>query len=203
MLKNIFEIILLKNGFWTSLAKIKFLINGIKYGNNLKAYGPIFIRKHFKTKLEIGDNVTLLPNIEFKIIMNGEVIIKNGVQIDTCSRIVGAIKKITLEENVHLGPFSIVNGGEEIIIGKNTITSGHCSFNSSEHILSDKTGNFTNSYKYGRLVIGEDCWIGSHVIIVPNVNIGRKCIIGAHSLVNKNLSENSIAFGVPAKEHKN
>lgn len=203
MLKNIFEIILMKNGFWTSLAKIKFLINGIKYGNNLKAYGPIFIRKLSNTNLEIGNNVIFLPNVEFKLIMNGEVIIKNGVQIDTCSRIVGARKKITLEENVHLGPFCIVNGGEDITFGKNTITSGHCSFNSSEHILSDKTANFTDSYKYGKLVIGEDCWIGSHVIIVPNINIGKKCIIGAHSFVNKNLNENSIAFGVPAKEHKN
>jgi acetyltransferase-like isoleucine patch superfamily enzyme len=203
MLRKIFEIILFKNGLWTVFAKVKFLIYGIKFGKNLKVYGPIFVRKLFNTNLEIGDNVTLLPNVEFKLIMNGEIIIKNNVQIDTCSRIVAARKKIILEENVHLGPFCIVNGGEEIIFGKNTITSSHCSFNSSEHTLSEKTDNFTDSYKYGKLIIGENCWIGSHVIVVPNVKIGKKCVIGAHSFVNNDLNENSIAYGIPAKANAN
>lgn len=203
MLKKIFEIIILKNGFWTALAKIKFLNYGVKFGKNLKVYGPLFIRKSPNTKLEVGDDVIFLPNIELKLIMNGELIIKKGVQIDTCSRIVAAKKRIILEENVHLGPFCIVNGGENIIFGKNTITSGHCSFNSSEHTLSSNTGNFTDSYKYGKLIIGENCWIGSHVVMVPNVSIGNNSIIGAHSFVNSDLKNNSVAFGVPAKARIN
>ena len=173
-------------------------MNGIKFGKNLKTYGPVFIRKFQGTNLSIGNNVILLPNIEFKLIMDGQIVLKDGVQIDTCSRIVAARKKIILEENVHLGPFSIINGGDNISIGKNTITSGHCSFNSSEHFLSKTTGHFTDNYRYGELNIGQNCWIGSHVIFVPNIKIGKNCIIGAHSFINKDIEDNSIAFGIPA-----
>lgn len=199
MFKKIFEIITLNNGFWTAWAKLKFLIHGVKFGENLKVYGPIYLRKISNTNLKIGSNVIFLPNIEFKLIMNGEIIIKNGVQIDTCSRIVAARKKIILEENVHLGPFCIINGGENVIFGKNTITSGHCSFNSSEHTLSNNTGKYSDSYKYGQLTIGENCWVGSHVIMVPNVKIGNNSIIGAHSFVNSDFKDNSVAYGIPAK----
>lgn len=203
MLKKIIEIILLKNGFWTSIAKIKFLLKKIEFGQNLIVYGPIFIRKLPNTSFVIGNDVIFLPNVEFKLIMDGQLIIRDGVQIDTCSRVVTAKKKVILEENVHLGAFSIINGGDDITIGKNTITSSHCSINSSEHLLSKKTGNFTNSYKYGEVKIGENCWIGSHVIIIPKIKIGKQCIIGAHSFVNRDIPENSTAYGVPAVSKKN
>ena len=50
--------------------------------------------------------------------------------------------------------------------------------------------------------IGQNCWIGSHVICVPNIKIGKNCIIGAHSFINKDIEDNSIAFGIPATTKK-
>lgn len=42
-------------------------------------------------------------------------------------------------------------------------------------------------------------WIGEGVIIMPGVTIGDGSIIGAHSIVNKDVPENTIAAGSPAK----
>ncbi len=47
--------------------------------------------------------------------------------------------------------------------------------------------------------IGNNVWIGSHVIILPGVTIGNNCVIGAGSVVNKSIPDNSTAVGVPAK----
>jgi acetyltransferase-like isoleucine patch superfamily enzyme len=53
--------------------------------------------------------------------------------------------------------------------------------------------------KAGRIKIGNNCFLGYRTIILPNVSIGNNCIIGAGSIVSKNIPDNSVAAGVPAK----
>lgn len=42
-------------------------------------------------------------------------------------------------------------------------------------------------------------FIGASSIILPNITIGDNCIIGANSTVTKNIPENSVAVGNPAR----
>lgn len=47
--------------------------------------------------------------------------------------------------------------------------------------------------------IGDDCWIGGNVTIMPGVKIGKGCTIGAGSVVTKDIPDFSVAVGSPAK----
>lgn len=47
--------------------------------------------------------------------------------------------------------------------------------------------------------IGDDCWIGGNVSILPGVTIGNGCTIGAGSVVTKSIPAFSVAVGSPAK----
>ncbi|WP_143102227.1 DapH/DapD/GlmU-related protein [Selenomonas sp. GACV-9] len=47
--------------------------------------------------------------------------------------------------------------------------------------------------------IGNRCWIGEFVTILPGVTIGEGCIIGSHSTVTRDIPSNSIAVGSPAR----
>lgn len=47
--------------------------------------------------------------------------------------------------------------------------------------------------------IGDGCWIGGGVIILPGVSIGNGCVIGAGSVVTKDIPENSVAVGNPCR----
>ena len=49
------------------------------------------------------------------------------------------------------------------------------------------------------VVIGNDCWIGGHAVILPGVTIGKGCTIAASSVVTKDIPDWSIARGSPAK----
>ena len=49
------------------------------------------------------------------------------------------------------------------------------------------------------IVIGNDVWIGGHVIILPGVQIGNGAIVGAGAVVTKNVPDYAIVGGNPAR----
>jgi acetyltransferase-like isoleucine patch superfamily enzyme len=88
--------------------------------------------------------------------------------------------KLTFGENYLVGPMSIFR------------TSNHkfdtlsMPINSQEHDFND-------------ISVGNDVWIGSHVFVPPGVKIGNSVVIGAHSVVAKDIPDNAIAIGSPAR----
>ncbi len=57
-----------------------------------------------------------------------------------------------------------------------------------------------DNVEYAReITIGDDCWIGGHVTILPGVSIGAGCTIGANSIVTKDIPPFSVAMGNPAR----
>lgn len=72
------------------------------------------------------------------------------------------------------------------------------------HVYQDPAKPITDQgfQSRGGVVIGEDVWLGSHTAVMDGVRIGRGAVIGAHSLVNKDVEELSVAWGVPAVKKK-
>ena len=86
-----------------------------------------------------------------------------------------------------------------IEIGNNvTITRGVCFINhdGGAAILREK---YPNINVYGKIIIGNNVFIGINSIILPNVNIGDNVVIGAGSIITKDVPNNVTVAGVPAK----
>jgi acetyltransferase-like isoleucine patch superfamily enzyme len=49
------------------------------------------------------------------------------------------------------------------------------------------------------ITVGNDVYFGVRATILPGVKIGNRCIIGAGSVVTKDIPDNSVAAGVPAR----
>lgn len=54
-------------------------------------------------------------------------------------------------------------------------------------------------WKYGNIELQDDCWIGTGVIIYPNIVVGNSSIVLAGSVVTKDVPPYTIVGGVPAK----
>lgn len=63
-----------------------------------------------------------------------------------------------------------------------------------EDVFADSQGHL--------VVIGNDVWIGSNVLLLPGVHIGDGAVVAAGAVVTKDVSPYSIVGGVPAKEIK-
>ncbi len=49
------------------------------------------------------------------------------------------------------------------------------------------------------VVIGDDVWIGANAVILPGVTIGQHSVVAAGAVVTKDVPDNTIVAGVPAK----
>ncbi|WP_346676740.1 DapH/DapD/GlmU-related protein [Erysipelatoclostridium sp. An173] len=69
------------------------------------------------------------------------------------------------------------------------------------HILCHdaSTKQFLNYTKIGKVTIGNNVFIGAETVVLPNVKIGNNVIIGANSIVSKDIPDNSVVVGNPAK----
>ena len=56
-----------------------------------------------------------------------------------------------------------------------------------------------NADVFGKIKVGDNVHIGINSIIMPNVNIGNNCVIGCGAVVTRDIPDNSIAVGVPAR----
>lgn len=69
------------------------------------------------------------------------------------------------------------------------------------HVLAHdaSTKQYLGYTKIGRVNIGDNVFIGAETVILPNVSIGKNVIIGANSTVTKDIPDNSVAVGSPAR----
>lgn len=58
---------------------------------------------------------------------------------------------------------------------------------------------YKNADKFGRITIGNNVHIGVNSIVMPDVTIGNNVIIGCGAVVTRDIPDNSVAVGVPAK----
>ena len=54
-------------------------------------------------------------------------------------------------------------------------------------------------YTYGKVLIKKNAWIGMNATICPGVTIGRNSVVAAGAVVTKDVPDNTVVGGVPAK----
>lgn len=89
-----------------------------------------------------------------------------------------------------------------ISIGNNTLISGGVTFithDFSVRVFKNK-GKHEELYKYGKIEIGDNCFIGMGSTLMLNVKIGNNSIVAAKSVVTKSIPENEVWGGIPAKK---
>ena len=55
-----------------------------------------------------------------------------------------------------------------------------------------------DSQHFGRIIVGDDTFIGQGCIILPGARIGTNCVVGAGSVVRGTIPDNAVVMGNPA-----
>lgn len=92
---------------------------------------------------------------------------------------------------------------EYISIGDNVSISANVTFvnhDIAQFVLNKKYETEEFVSKRGCIAIGDNVVIGTGVIILQNVKIGSNVIIGAGAVVSKDIPDNCVVVGIPAKQ---
>ena len=98
-------------------------------------------------------------------------------------------EKLILGKNFDIGEFVYINSKFCVEIQDNVQIGSHSSIYSHSTIDNKK----------GKITLKENCKIGTHSTIMPGVTIGQNSVIGAYSFVTKNIPDNELWYGIPAK----
>lgn len=153
----------------------------------LKIMGkPIIINRG---NIEIGKNTKLISSSKFY-----------GASLDKVSLYtINNNSKIKIGENCILHGTS-VRSNLSIEIGDNCILASHIKLIDHDHDIKNRK---SKGYISKEIKIGNNVWIGYNALVLKGVTIGDNSVIGAGSVVTKDIPENCIAAGNPAKVIRN
>ena len=165
------------------------------YGENRRDLIIWLFYTHFISKIpyDIG------RNMRKKVVKRLFYEIGEGTSISTDVRIL-CPRKISIGKNVGIARNVTLDGRGGLQIDNDTmirfesiiLTSTHKS--NRRDVLIREQGLY-----YSPVKIGRNVWIGARAIIMPGTTIGDGAIIGANSVVSKDIKQDTIVGGVPAR----
>ncbi|MFJ4979730.1 acyltransferase [Streptomyces coeruleorubidus] len=96
-----------------------------------------------------------------------------------------------------INPFTVVRG--TVTLGDAVRIGAHSSLLAFNHGTSPDLPVHQQPVTSRGITVGDDVWIGSHVVVVDGVTIGDHCVVGAGAVVTKDLPAWTVAAGNPAR----
>ena len=103
--------------------------------------------------------------------------------------------RVKFGKNVFINHSAILSASGGIEFGDGVSLAPGCRIATINHDFNERH----RIYTYGKVVIKNNAWLGMNVTICPGVTIGENSIIAAGAVVTKDIPDNVIAGGVPAK----
>lgn len=108
--------------------------------------------------------------------------------------------KLVIQEGVYIGDFAHIYSTSSITIGKKALMANKVYITDNLHGYDNIDVPYVDQpiKQLKPIHIGEGCWIGESVSII-GASVGKQSIIGANSVVTKDIPDNCIAVGSPAR----
>lgn len=175
--------------FYTPIAKLYLVLNGVTFGKGLKVRGIIKVFVTRRGKVTIGNNLKINSGNNYNMI---------GRQQKTILWVEG---ELSIGDNVGISSTAIICNhsisiGNNVFIGGNTVI-----YDTDFHSLNTSIRNSDQDRQHAKrkqVQIGDNVFIGAHSTILKGVRIGNNAIIGACSVITKDIPDNEIWAGNPA-----
>lgn len=165
--------------------RFKRIFFNVKCGTNLKAFGLSNIYMDANTELAIGSNVTL-NSVNFGY---------HAAMYNSCKFMLDKVgAKIEIGSNTRIHG-SCIHAKELIRIGKRCLIASNCLImDSNGHNISAQNPQerINTSGDCKPIIIHDDVWIGTGVVILPGTEIGEGSVISANSVVKGHVPAMSI-----------
>ena len=109
-----------------------------------------------------------------------------------------AVGDVTIGDHTRIGIHCTVIG--PVSIGSHVNLAQGITVTALNHNFQDASRRIDEQGVATRpVIIGDDVWIGANAVILPGVTIGRHCVVAAGAVVTKDVPDNTVVGGVPAR----
>lgn len=108
---------------------------------------------------------------------------------------------LTIGNNCHFNRNVFIGASSgKIIIGNDVLIAPNVVLRASNHGTQKNVLMRKQPHVYGEIIIEDDVWIGSNVVILSGVTLAQGTVVAAGAIVTKSTSPYTIIGGVPAHE---
>lgn len=108
--------------------------------------------------------------------------------------------KVSLGDRSYIGSFSVIGCNDKVEIGKGVMIAQNVSIRDTDHGFEDiHVPMIDQGIRTAPVIIHDNVWIGHGAVITKGITIGSGAIVAANAVVTKDVPENAIVGGVPAK----
>lgn len=196
-MKKLYHSIIIILGYITSFFLPVYFVSKIKNLRNLFYTG--WLKRYFA---KFGNGSIIIKPICIsqadRISIGSQTVISGNCTI-TCS----ANASICMGDQCTIGSYNHITACNEIIIGNGVLTGPQVLITDNSHgensaVDMDKPAK-RKIYSKGKVVIGNNVWIGEKASILPGTTIGDGAVVGANSVVTRDVPSYSIVVGSPAR----
>jgi acetyltransferase-like isoleucine patch superfamily enzyme len=171
-----------------------------RVGRNV-AFGANVVLRH-PHKIEIGDNVVVDDNccLDAKGTTNRGIVLHDGVFLGRNTILSCKNGNITLGEQANIGFNVEIFSAAEVRVGARTLVAAYTYLVGGDHLFDRVDVPVLEQGRTARgIEVGDNVWLGAHVVVTDGSRIGRDAVIGAGAVVVGDVPEFHIAAGVPAR----
>jgi len=188
---------------------------GLGYLLRKKLYRPLFksvgkgliigrnvVLRH-PGNIVIGDNVTIDDNcmLEGRGHADDGLVLEEEVLINRNVMLLAKGGPIHIGRRSSIGSNSVVVSTAGVELGEAVLTAGGCSISAGAYEIDQVLPIIMDNKAYtnGPIRIGSGTWLGTAAVILDGVTVGCGVVVGAGAIVNKDVEDNMIVVGIPAK----
>lgn len=106
---------------------------------------------------------------------------------------------VQVANDTWIGPNTVLDGsGGELVIGQHCNISAGVQIYTHDTVTRSVTGGVAAIDK-ASTYIGDYCYLGPQCVIVKGVKLGNRVVVGANSLVTKDVPDDTVVYGTPAR----
>ncbi|MEM6445632.1 MAG: acyltransferase [Cyanobacteria bacterium P01_D01_bin.123] len=107
--------------------------------------------------------------------------------------------KICLRKGTYVNRHTFIDASLSIVIGRDCAIGPGCYITDHDHGFALGPSPLEQPLVSQATAIGSEAWLGAHVKVLKGVRIGDRAVIGAGSVVTRDVPDDAIAVGIPAK----
>ena len=151
-------------------------------GRDVRIHPPAVIDA--PNKISIGNDVTIACHAWLNCLVEGQSEVA-----------------LTIGNGCSIGRFAHINAYEDVVIEDHVVIADSVFISDCSHRFADpETPVLLQGDGFeGPVLIKTGAWIAKGAVSLPGTTIGRNSVVGANAVVNRDIPDNHLGVGVPAK----